>query len=67
MHLNTIPRNDDGYATFEHIVPRNRGGTDHESNIVMTHRSCNAFRASRGDKMVADLYRFKVGYQDAAE
>jgi 5-methylcytosine-specific restriction endonuclease McrA len=33
--------------TFEHIVPRARGGTDDESNLVIACRRCNSNRGHR--------------------
>jgi 5-methylcytosine-specific restriction enzyme A len=36
----------DDPATADHIVPKARGGTNDESNLVPAHRSCNSRRAA---------------------
>lgn len=33
-----------GRATLDHVVPRSRGGTHHESNLFTCCRSCNSRR-----------------------
>ena len=42
-------RMEDGASepTFEHIVPRARGGTDDETNLVIACRRCNSNRGHR--------------------
>lgn len=35
------------YLTTDHLIPRNRGGTDSADNLVLACKSCNS---SRGDK-----------------
>lgn len=37
------PRDD--YATFEHLLPRSRGGKSGPRNVVLAHHLCNARRA----------------------
>jgi DNA-directed RNA polymerase subunit RPC12/RpoP len=34
-------------ATADHLVPKARGGTNDESNLVPAHRSCNSRRAAQ--------------------
>lgn len=33
-------------ATLEHILPRSRGGTDHMSNLSISHAACNHARGA---------------------
>lgn len=33
-------------ATWEHIIPKSLGGPDHESNLALSHESCNKARDS---------------------
>ena len=33
--------------TFDHVIPKRRGGTDDPSNLVPACRSCNASKGSR--------------------
>lgn len=33
-------------ATFDHLVPRSRGGGNEQANLVMAHTDCNAGRAN---------------------
>lgn len=34
------------YITFDHIVPRSRGGTDAHSNLRLAHKACNELRGN---------------------
>jgi len=36
------------YATWEHIVPKSKGGTDDRSNLALSHKTCNN-RRGNGD------------------
>lgn len=36
--------NDEAYITFDHIVPRARGGVDKLDNLRLAHRVCNSER-----------------------
>lgn len=33
-------------ATLEHVIPRDRGGTDEESNLSISHCKCNNLKAN---------------------
>lgn len=46
-----VPR---GFATFEHVRPLSRGGTNAVRNLLLTHASCNSRRRS-------ELWRPLVG------
>ena len=35
------------YPTFDHVIPRSRGGQNLLTNGVLKHRSCNAIRKDR--------------------
>lgn len=54
--------------TWDHIVPRSRGGKDHISNMVPVHAKCNE---ERGKTFVDELfdveYRFKIDMPVADE
>ena len=43
-----------GDATIDHVLPRARGGSNHERNLVTACLSCNA---SKGDSTVAQWLR----------
>jgi len=54
MQLNPLRRSTKGelkhnplYATFEHVVPKERGGKTRQDNIVLAHGSCNHHRKRR--------------------
>lgn len=34
-------------ATFDHAIPRCKGGTDHVANLVMACQSCNSSKGGR--------------------
>lgn len=34
------------YITFDHIVPRSKGGTGHYSNLRLAHQQCNNERGN---------------------
>lgn len=36
-------------ATFDHIIPRSRGGQDDVSNLQLVHRGCNRARGGGSD------------------
>jgi len=38
---------EDDPATADHLIPKARGGTNDESNLVPAHRSCNSRRAAQ--------------------
>jgi 5-methylcytosine-specific restriction endonuclease McrA len=38
------PRRD--YATFEHLVPRSKGGKSNFENVVLAHAGCNLKRGN---------------------
>ena len=54
--------------TWDHIVPRSRGGKDHISNMVPAHAKCNE---ERGKTFVDELfeveYKFKIDMPVADE
>ncbi len=33
---------------LDHLIPRSKGGSDHECNLVMICRSCNSSRGAKG-------------------
>lgn len=35
------------FATFDHVIPRAKGGTAHYSNLKLAHRRCNSARNDR--------------------
>lgn len=37
----------DDPATCDHVIPKARGGTNDEQNLVAAHRSCNSRRAAQ--------------------
>lgn len=37
---------DQRYITFDHIIPRSRGGLDTDSNKRLAHRACNEARGN---------------------
>lgn len=37
---------DPRYITFDHIVPRSRGGLDVERNLRLAHKLCNELRGN---------------------
>lgn len=39
-------KQEDNYATLEHIVPRSEGGTNDESNFAVSCFACNSVRRS---------------------
>lgn len=43
--INTNPVPDDT-ATFEHLIPKSKGGKDSFHNLVLAHRKCNKIRGS---------------------
>ena len=40
------PFSKDDPATADHVIPKARGGTNDEQNLVAAHRSCNSRRAA---------------------
>ena len=40
--------------TFDHIIPRSKGGTDELSNIKLAHHDCNQRRRSDDAKVIVD-------------
>ncbi|MEO0551316.1 MAG: HNH endonuclease signature motif containing protein [Pseudomonadota bacterium] len=36
-------------ATYDHILPRSKGGTDDPSNLQLTHAVCNKIKGSQTD------------------
>jgi 5-methylcytosine-specific restriction endonuclease McrA len=38
--------NHESYITFDHIVPRSRGGASDLGNLRLAHRSCNTLRGN---------------------
>jgi 5-methylcytosine-specific restriction endonuclease McrA len=45
----TLPYLDPGEFVVDHIVPRNRGGTDTLDNKQAAHRRCNRAKSDRED------------------
>jgi hypothetical protein len=43
-----------GSASWEHVIPKVLGGSDHMANLVLTHWECNK---ARGDRFVFSLSR----------
>ena len=43
------------YATYEHVIPRREGGSNHRSNLVMACAICNWYR-DRLDMSAEDFY-----------
>lgn len=41
----TLHCRDDAYATWEHVLPKARGGTDALTNLRLSHKRCNHARA----------------------
>lgn len=40
-------KDNSGFATFEHLIPKSNGGTFDRKNIVLAHGGCNNKRARR--------------------
>lgn len=43
-HLHDV--DDPMYITFDHIIPRSKGGTDHLDNLRLAHKRCNEQRGN---------------------
>lgn len=46
-------------VTLDHVVPRSRGGSNHESNLYTCCRSCNSARGEQRLAAVADAEAIK--------
>jgi HNH endonuclease len=46
--------------SLDHLVPRSRGGTDDEDNVVMACRACNS---SKGDRGVYEWFKLDRRYE----
>lgn len=55
-------------ATVDHILPKDKGGTNHKYNLQLAHRTCNQAKANHNidhrrreirDKITQDLYQTK--------
>lgn len=57
------PINAWGSASWEHVIPRSLGGSDHMANLVLTHWECNK---ARGDRFVFSLVR-PTSHREMAE
>jgi 5-methylcytosine-specific restriction endonuclease McrA len=54
----------DDPATADHVIPKARGGTSDEQNLVGAHRSCNSRRGGqmrKKDAQASDLRFYKRG------
>jgi 5-methylcytosine-specific restriction enzyme A len=45
-HWCGLPFTKDDPATADHVIPKAKGGTNDEQNLVGSHRSCNSRRAA---------------------
>lgn len=49
MHLRGncwSPGSNPEFATWDHIVPKSKGGTNDRSNVKLAHRRCNELRGN---------------------
>lgn len=57
----------DDPVTFDHVVPRSKGGTDDPENLVPACRPCNASKSDKPlDEWIANLERYIKGFEKAA-
>lgn len=42
------------FATWDHVMPRARGGSGHQSNLMLAHKACNNLRSDRGEVRAID-------------
>ena len=48
------------FTSIDHVIPKSRGGTDEETNLVLSCRNCNLEKADRTDdeyKLQLAIYR----------
>lgn len=46
------------YATWDHVLPKSKGGANHQDNLMLAHRKCNRERGNRTE--VRAMPRFTV-------
>lgn len=46
MSISQSHSNENGFATFDHIVPRSKGGPNALTNLKLAHKRCNGKRGN---------------------
>lgn len=47
MAISKTRSDEDSYATFDHLLPRSKGGTGAQENIKLAHKRCNVKRGNK--------------------
>lgn len=60
LHIDKERFNDNYYCQLDHIVPKSLGGSNNESNLRATCRSCNGKRQNKSGKRLIELYTKRI-------